>query len=71
MPGITAFLWGCLEAAPFEATFCDGVPSPANDPAVERWARKTCRKHGKPDDRICVLVVAMVPAFCESQDSPG
>ena len=67
VPGVTAFLWGCLEAAPFDPAFCDGVPSPEREKSVERWTRNTCREHGRPDDELCSLVISIVPAFCNAR----
>jgi hypothetical protein len=68
-PSVTAYLWGCLEAAPYDAEFCSNVPQANQDLAMERWARTRCRQYGQPDDEICMLTMAVVAGFCESQGS--
>ena len=70
VPGVTAFAWACLEAAPMDPGFCEKIPPSHKDRAVDRWARKSCRENGRPDDEICVLVMNVVPGYCESQSMP-
>ena len=67
MPGVTAFLWGCLEAAPYDVAFCREVPAAGNDQAVMAWGQRTCSRHGRPHDDLCQLAVSVVAGFCDSK----
>ena len=37
-----AYLWGCLEAAPFDPSFCNAVPDAEDNEAVIDWAGRAC-----------------------------
>ena len=67
VPKVAAFLWGCLEAAPYEAAFCELVPRSDDDDAVMGWGRHTCSRHGQGDRDLCVIAVATVPGFCTAK----
>ena len=64
---IDAFLWGCLESAPFETAFCAEVPAAGNDPATLAWSQQSCARHGLPEHEQCAFNLSVVPAFCSSR----
>ncbi len=67
-PNAGTFLWGCLEAAPYDAAFCADVPDTRNDDAdVIGWCWHACARHGQVDSDICTVVVGVVPGFCTAK----
>jgi len=65
-----AFLWGCLEAAPFDQSFCNTVPDVENDIAVDDWSRRACSVHGEHGNDYCAIAMAVVPGFCSARFEP-
>lgn len=62
-----AFLWGCLEAAPFDQSFCNAVPEAENNDAVTDWSRRACTVHGQHENDYCTVALAVVPGFCSAR----
>jgi hypothetical protein len=59
-----AYMWGCLEAAPFDQSFCNAVPDSEENEAVIDWARRACTVHGEHENDYCTVAMAVVPGFC-------
>lgn len=68
-PASGTFLWACLETATFDRHFCAGLPRPGDDGAILAWAEAACRKYGEAGDETCPSVLAVVPGFCEIQNT--
>ncbi len=66
-PLASTFLWGCLEAAPFDPSFCNAVPDAEDNDAVIDWAGRACTVHGEPDNDYCTVAMAVVPGFCTAR----
>lgn len=66
-PVVGAFLWGCLETAPYDARYCGSVPSSGDSDAALAWGRNTCGEHGRTGDDVCAMVLSTVAGFCESK----
>ena len=62
-----AYLWGCLEAAPFDPSFCNAVPHAEDDDAVIDWAGRACTVHGQHENDYCTIALAVVPGFCTAR----
>jgi len=65
-----AFLWGCLEAAPFDQSFCNTVPDAENEEAVDDWSGRACAVHGEHENDACIVAMAVVPGFCSAHLDP-
>ncbi len=66
-PLTATFLWGCLEAAPFDPSFCNAVPDAENNDAVIDWGQRACTVHGEHENDYCTVAMAMVPGFCTAR----
>ena len=64
---VNAFLWGCLESAPYETAFCVGVPATVDDPHTLTWSGELCARHGLPGNEQCAFNLSVVPAYCSSR----
>jgi hypothetical protein len=62
-----AFIWGCVEAAPYDHTFCSTVPDAEDNDAVMEWGRHVCGARGQPDNNYCIIALATVPGFCTAR----
>jgi len=62
-----AYLWGCLEAAPFDRSFCNAVPHSEDNDAVINWAGRACTVHGQHENDYCTVALAVVPGFCTAR----
>jgi len=59
-----AFLGGCLEAAPADPRFCEGVPARSEIMASVRWALGRCAELGRADDQACARILGEVQSYC-------
>lgn len=66
-----AFLWGCVEAADYDAAYCAEVPASDGGAVTRRWARKTCAAHGQPDNESCAFALQVLPSFCTYREQVG
>lgn len=65
--GLRSALWidGCLETSTVEASFCEGVPNPADTGAIEQWQKAQCIKANIEPDTGCRSVLTSVARYCE------
>ena len=64
LPTVAGFAWGCFEAAPYDASVCDGVPVPTRETNAQAWALKECAARGMADDNSCAFGMMTVLSFC-------
>jgi hypothetical protein len=70
MAQIDAFLYQCIDAAPDDPSFCDGIPSSGDDRAVESWTRNVCAQQGRQDDLACTAGLTPANIRCYERRMP-
>jgi hypothetical protein len=65
-PPLSAFLWSCIRAAPYDAPFCDGMPPLVDERVMLRWGRRTCKRYGERHNEVCAMALASITGFCEA-----
>ena len=65
-PRSTSFLWACFDTAPYDESFCRGVPSADNDTAVTAWGERICRENGNLHE-VCPAALSVTAGYCEYQ----